>query len=241
MLHVGGAESVHAVFVNGAFVGYGTDSRLPSEYDITDLTVAGTNHVAIVVVRYSAHSYVEDQDQWWMAGLHRSVFVEARLPVRIADLAVDARPGDDVAGLLHVATTVSFDVAAPRLGGAHEHRDARPVERVGGPASVAVPDRFAEPYVFAGHVARVQLAVAHVERWSAESPTRYRVVVELLAPDRRRGRDRRPTRRASAASRSRRRLLVNGRPIWVLRRQPPRPPPRPRQGRDAPTTCVPTS
>ncbi len=36
VLHVGGAESVHAVYVNGSFAGYGTDSRLPSEYDITD-------------------------------------------------------------------------------------------------------------------------------------------------------------------------------------------------------------
>ena len=35
VLHVGGAESVHAVYVNGTFVGYGTDSRLASEYDIT--------------------------------------------------------------------------------------------------------------------------------------------------------------------------------------------------------------
>ena len=36
MLHVGGAESVHAVYLNGLFIGYGTDSRLPSEYDLTD-------------------------------------------------------------------------------------------------------------------------------------------------------------------------------------------------------------
>ena len=36
------------------------------------------NDLAIVVVRYSAGSYVEDQDQWWMAGLHRSVHVESR-------------------------------------------------------------------------------------------------------------------------------------------------------------------
>ncbi len=35
VLHVGGAESVHTVELNGTFVGYGTDSRLPSEYDLT--------------------------------------------------------------------------------------------------------------------------------------------------------------------------------------------------------------
>jgi beta-galactosidase len=64
IVHVGGAESVHAVFLNGTFVGYGTDSRLPSEYDISAHVRKGENLLAIVVPRYSAQSYVEDQDQW---------------------------------------------------------------------------------------------------------------------------------------------------------------------------------
>ena len=41
VLHVGGAESVHAVYVNGEFAGYGTDSRLASEYDITAVRSRG--------------------------------------------------------------------------------------------------------------------------------------------------------------------------------------------------------
>ena len=69
VLHVGGAESVHWVFVNGSWCGYGTDSRLPSEYDITDLVHDGENDLCLVVARFSAQSYVEDQDQWWMVGL----------------------------------------------------------------------------------------------------------------------------------------------------------------------------
>ncbi|MEN9792113.1 MAG: hypothetical protein RL330_191, partial [Actinomycetota bacterium] len=68
VLHVGGAESVHGVWVNGEYAGWGTDSRLSSEYDVTDLVREGTNLVALVVSRFSAQSYLEDQDQWWMAG-----------------------------------------------------------------------------------------------------------------------------------------------------------------------------
>ena len=78
VLHLGGAESVHTVFVNGRFAGYGSDSRLASEYDITGHVDRGRNELAVVVSRFSAQSYVEDQDQWWMAGLHREVFIEAR-------------------------------------------------------------------------------------------------------------------------------------------------------------------
>ncbi|MEO6571248.1 MAG: sugar-binding domain-containing protein, partial [Ilumatobacteraceae bacterium] len=88
VLHVGGAESVHAVFLNGGFIGYGTDSRLPSEYDLHAHLRRGRNELAIAVVRYSAHSYIEDQDQWWMAGLHRSVWLESRPRVHIADVPV---------------------------------------------------------------------------------------------------------------------------------------------------------
>jgi beta-galactosidase len=86
VLHLGGAESVHAVWVNGEFAGYGTDSRLASEYDITPYVHPGRNEVVVVVVRYSAQSYVEDQDQWWHAGLHREVWVEARPAVHLADV-----------------------------------------------------------------------------------------------------------------------------------------------------------
>lgn len=90
VLHVAGAESVHAVYVNGQFVGYGTDSRLPSEYEIGGLLNKPVNDLAIVVIRYSAHSYIEDQDQWWMAGLHRSVWIESRATARIADIRMAA-------------------------------------------------------------------------------------------------------------------------------------------------------
>ena len=83
VLHVGAADSVHLVYVNRTFVGYGTDNRLASEYDVSRYVRPGANELAIVVVRYSAHSYVEDQDQWWMAGLHRSAFIEARTAVHV--------------------------------------------------------------------------------------------------------------------------------------------------------------
>ncbi len=105
VLHVGGAESVHAVYVNGRLAGYGTDSRLPSEYDVGDLLAPGANELAIVVIRYSAHSYIEDQDQWWMAGLHRSVWIEHRPTVHIGDIrmAADFDPGSGTGTVAAVA------------------------------------------------------------------------------------------------------------------------------------------
>jgi beta-galactosidase len=184
VLHVGAADSVHAVYVNGQFAGYGTDNRLASEYDITSWLVAGRNDLAIVVVRYSAHSYVEDQDQWWMAGLHREVALISRGTTNLASLVCDAgfRVADGV-GTLDVSAAVG-GTRAPSQGWAVRTT----VETLGGrrlapSVTTTVPHRFAEPYVFRGHIASSRFELAGVDPWSAERPSRYRVVAELLDPD----------------------------------------------------------
>ena len=46
VLHVGAAESVLIVVLNGQDVGIGKDSHLASEFDITEHLVAGQQHAA---------------------------------------------------------------------------------------------------------------------------------------------------------------------------------------------------
>ncbi|HOE09307.1 MAG TPA: glycoside hydrolase family 2 TIM barrel-domain containing protein [Treponemataceae bacterium] len=76
VLHVGSAESLLMVYVNGEFAGCSKDSRLPAEFDISlFLNTDKPNILCLKVVRYSDASYVEDQDQWWFGGIHRSVFM----------------------------------------------------------------------------------------------------------------------------------------------------------------------
>jgi beta-galactosidase len=217
VLHIGGAESVHAVYLNDVLIGYGTDSRLPSEYDITEHLHAGANHLAIVVMRYSALSYVEDQDQWWMAGLHRSVFVEARPIVHVADVrcTTDFEPATG-AGRVGVTTEVGF-VRAPEPGWTVRATLRGPNGRTVGTAHTAtVPDRFESPYVFRGHVVTARWDVPRAAAWSAESPSRYEATVELLSPS---GKvveattQRIGIRRVEVRDRQ---LLVNGQPIWVF-------------------------
>jgi beta-galactosidase len=217
VLHVGGAESVHVVYVNGSFAGYGTDSRLPSEYDISALVRAGRNEIAIAVVRYSALSYIEDQDQWWMAGLHRSVYVESRPPVHIADVRCDGDFDPDTGdGTVSVATDVAF-VTASGPGWKVRVTLRNPKGRaVGRPVTGDVPFEFARPYVFVGHTVSATWAVPSCAPWSAESPQLYSMTSELLAPD---GTIVESTshrvglRRVEVADRQ---LLVNGRPIWIF-------------------------
>lgn len=89
VLRVGSAESFLAVYANGAEVGFSKDSRLPAEFDLTPFLRSGENLLALKVVRYSDSSYIEDQDQWWFGGLHRSVSLYSTAAAWIAD--ADAR------------------------------------------------------------------------------------------------------------------------------------------------------
>lgn len=186
VLHIGAAESVHSVRVNGEFVGYGTDSRLASEYDISPFVREGMNLVSITVCRYSAQSYVEDQDQWWMSGLHRDVFIEAQPHLRIEDVRVDAEVvdvRDSLTGSGHIR--VATQVAAPSDGrfpsGLKVEATLHSVngKQIGIQHSGEVAHS-TRPYLFVGHCAEIQWSVTGVKLWSAELPNRYIVRISLL-------------------------------------------------------------
>src|SRR4029079_14314923 len=109
VLHVGAAESVLLVSLNGDEFGVGKDSHLASEFDLTDRLRPGTNRLTLRVVKWSDATYVEDQDQWWHGGITRSVFLYATQHVYLADvrctvgLAADLTPGT-----LDFAVTLGF-------------------------------------------------------------------------------------------------------------------------------------
>ena len=77
ILHFGGVSSAFYVWVNGEFVGYSQDSKLPAEFDITPHLKSGRNKLALRVYRWSDGSYLEDQDHWRLSGIHRDVYLEA--------------------------------------------------------------------------------------------------------------------------------------------------------------------
>ena len=216
VLHMGGAESVHAVWVNGRFVGYGTDSKLASEYDVTAHLRAGENDIAIVVMRYSAQSYVEDQDQWWMAGLHRSVVLERRAAIHLADVRADAtlRLADGT-GVLDAVVEAGFTRRAVKGCAVRTTLRSPKGARIGRPITSVVPHSM-HAYVFEGHLVRHHHEVPSAHAWSAESPSLYSLEVELLAPE---GEvlDVTTQRIGFRTIEVRdRQLLVNGRPVWIF-------------------------
>lgn len=181
VLHVGGAISVSSVWLNGQPVGLGKDSRLPSEYDVTSVVRPGTNTLAVQVIQWSDASYIEDQDQWWQAGIHRSVYLYATESTYLHDVAVTAGYDHETgAGTLAILTTVGglpgpgWQVVATLDGPDGEPALAEPL--TGQPMLRAGdPPRFGQ--------VRLETSLPSVRPWSAEVPTLYTVVVSLLDPD----------------------------------------------------------
>jgi beta-galactosidase len=88
ILHFGGVSSAFYVWVNGEFVGYSEDTRLPSEFEISKHLKKGENKVAVKVYRWADGSYLEAQDHWRMSGIEREVFLQAVPKIRLTDVTI---------------------------------------------------------------------------------------------------------------------------------------------------------
>ncbi|TKK67021.1 DUF4981 domain-containing protein [Ilyomonas limi] len=92
-LHFGGVSSAYKLWINGKFAGYAEDSFLPSEFNITPYLQDGENVISVWVIRWSDGSFLEDQDQWRLSGIHREVYLLAEPTLRIADFFYQTKPG----------------------------------------------------------------------------------------------------------------------------------------------------
>ncbi len=218
VVHIGGFETIALVWCNGRFVGMGKDSRLPSEFDLTSHLRLGDNQLAVMVIKWSDATWIEDQDHWRHGGLHRSVYIEARAKTRIDDIIIiadyDAETG---VGALNLRAqikghSVGYTVRA-RLDGVARLGVAA-VQQF--PHNAALMHQLASSYTYPGHEAEFSCHVADMMPWSAEAPNRYRLITELIDAQGN-GVEAHESwigfRRVEVRDR---RLLVNGKPIIIL-------------------------
>ncbi|WP_413071662.1 glycoside hydrolase family 2 TIM barrel-domain containing protein [Sphingomonas sp. 1P08PE] len=170
ILHIGAAGSSYRVWVNGQEVGYSEDSKLPSEFDVTRFVKPGRNSVSIQIHRWSDGSYLEDQDFWRVSGIEREVFLMAAPKTRVRDIYVHA--GLDKAyrdGVLSadLAITPSARPMTARLTLLDGNRTVLTKEARVAPGKAERTVTLAAP-------------VPGVRPWTAETPNRYLLLVELL-------------------------------------------------------------
>ncbi len=189
ILHIGGFESVALVWCNGGFVGMGKDSRLPSEFDLTPYLVPGANQLAVMVIKWSDATWIEDQDHWRHGGIHRTVYLEARGKTRIDDIAVvadyEAATGQ---GMFSATCFIKGPSAGWAVRGWIEDAAGAVVVRLPAcavaqfPAGEGLLTEIKASFEYAGPVALLCADLDAVEPWSSEIPTRYRLITELVDP-----------------------------------------------------------
>ena len=167
-LRFDGVESQATVWVNGTWVGMARGSRLAHEFDVTDLVRPGANTITVRVHQFSSGSYLEDQDQWWLPGIFRSVSLRHLAPGAIEDLWIDT---DYEAG-------VGYASVEARVLGA---REASLVGRldIGGVGSCLLAlERGAD-----GRYRSERLSLGDVRPWSANDPALYDAHVSIQGGD----------------------------------------------------------
>ena len=185
VLHFGGVESACSVYMNGQFVGMGKDSRLPSEFDVTEFLKSGANTLAVQVVRWSDGSYLEDQDHWWMAGIYRDVYLYTTDAMFLQDVFAVGDLEDDMAtGCLRVSVTPGDQHEWPsewRVRTRLLDPEGRDVLRK--PMTGQLAEQRYEQGGLGARTIDMSATVRRPKRWSAETPTLYTVVVSLLNAD----------------------------------------------------------
>lgn len=173
ILHFGGVESAFYCWVNGEFVGYSEDSRLPAEFVITPYLKKGQNKLAVEVYRYSDGSYLECQDFWRYSGIERDVWLIARPESRVKDFEIVAPLVNNYQdGELQVKITA--DSRKLTAGTGIEVKLLDRGELVYSARSVvnAVTDTLHYFHTF----------LKNVRKWTAETPELYTLVVNTLNP-----------------------------------------------------------
>lgn len=83
-----GVDSCFYLYLNGREVGYSNISHRISEFDVTPFIVDGRNKIDVLVLKWNAGSYLEDQDKWRFTGIFRDVYMLIRSQEHITDYKI---------------------------------------------------------------------------------------------------------------------------------------------------------
>ncbi|WP_068777830.1 glycoside hydrolase family 2 TIM barrel-domain containing protein [Paenibacillus sp. FJAT-26967] len=172
-----GVDSAYNVWLNGEYVGYSEGSRLTAEFDLTPFIRGGRNVLAVQVYQWSAGSYLEDQDMWWLSGIFRDVILVARPKLSLQNIRVYAGLDDTYAdGLLNVDVTVAGNTDFT-LSWKLQDREGELI--VSGEESVAdgsggITGMEKEQSI------TIAAQIKEPRQWSAETPYLYDLIVTLL-------------------------------------------------------------
>ncbi|MBR2103202.1 MAG: beta-galactosidase [Prevotella sp.] len=204
-LRFGAVGSAFYVWINGQLAGYSQGSMEPAEFNITPYLRETDNLVCLQVLKYSDGSYLEDQDMWRLAGIHRDVVLYAAPRLRLRDFGIRTLFDDQFrdatlvinpemsfsnpeqlktdslvkyASACHL-TAQLYDAEGHLVPACEARQDVAPMlnlEHKGALLNDRTPQR---GYAKWGWMA---MKVKDVMKWTAETPYLYRLRLTLFGP-----------------------------------------------------------
>ena len=168
-LHFGAAKSAIEVYLNGEYVGYSQGSMTPHEFNITKFARKGSNRVAVKVYRFSDGAYLENQDMWLLCGLYREVYVFCEPKKCIRDFFITT---DLDAEYKDSNTSLEIQVNNYDKNGTAKVK----AEIIDGDKRILL----GETETDGGKITFNKL-IENPEKWSAESPYLYKLLISITA------------------------------------------------------------
>lgn len=160
-----GVDGAFNVWLNGQYVGYSTGSRTAAQFDLSEVIKEGQNTIVVKVTKWSAQTYLEDQDMWWLSGIFRDVYIKTAGKKAIEDYTV----------------TTAFD---------NQYNNATlcvelslTEESVGSSLTFTLSDDlhslFSEEIKVTARTVTFSKVIEKPEQWSAEAPHLYDLLIHL--------------------------------------------------------------
>ncbi|GET45822.1 glycoside hydrolase family 2 TIM barrel-domain containing protein [Capnocytophaga felis] len=178
-LHLGAVKSAFRLYVNGKYVGLGKDSKLESEFNLTNFVQKGKNTIAIEVRRWNDGSYLEAQDYWRISGIQRNVYLYARPKVHLYDIFVKS-------GLTNNYTDGTLEVTLEVFNQTPQDKGDTKIKMTlidseGNVVYNQTQKAIGLRRLNGKTVMRFEGKIPNVKPWSAEIPNLYKLSTEVIA------------------------------------------------------------
>ena len=204
IIHFDGVENFFTPIINGHLLGFVKDSRTASEFDITDFLQVGENELQVVVSQFSDGSFMEDQDQWWHAGIVRSVYLQAMPKNHIFDVFAAATLDSELKNgelILEVTTSLKAEgdfcnrfengMLALKPGNIYDNWNLDAEIYDGDKLIWNLEFEVGKTFDFEGIFpwkdpqrifSKIKANIGEVIPWSSENPKRYNLLIKLKNP-----------------------------------------------------------
>ena len=188
-----GVDAAFHIWINGQLVGYSQDSKMTAEFDVSDSLQSGTNLVVVRVYRWCDGSYLEDQDQWWLSGIFRDVYLYRKRASHICDYSVQTECCDWQSGTWELRVGIEIcDTANAYFNNDNKRLRVRLFDSSLREISTGTTDKFLIQHYSPDfgttqeknieevrQYANVCFNISNVAEWSSERPTLYLLAIIL--------------------------------------------------------------